>query len=102
MAVTAPFCSRMALVATVVPWMKRSTSAGSAPAMREHLRDGSADALEQVLRRARHLREREPARAVEGHDVGEGAADVDADLHRGLLERQARGTTETSPGYCGI
>ena len=31
-AVTAPFCSRMALVATVVPWMKRSTSAGRAPA----------------------------------------------------------------------
>jgi len=43
----------MALVATVVPWMKRSTSAGC-----------------------------EPARAIEGHDVGEGAADVDADLHR--------------------
>src|ERR687892_161629 len=31
-AVTAPFCSRMALVATVVPWMKRSTSADRAPA----------------------------------------------------------------------
>ena len=32
MAVVAPFCSRMALVATVVPWMKRSTSPGAAPA----------------------------------------------------------------------
>jgi len=40
-----------------------------------------ADALEEVLRRARHFRQRQPARAVEGHDVGEGAADVDADLH---------------------
>src|SRR5215470_6029050 len=50
-AVTAPFCSSTALVATVVPWMKRSTA--------------EAGAL------------------VEGHDVGEGAADVDADLHAG-------------------
>src|SRR5215470_4616448 len=32
-AVSAPFCSRMALVATVVPWMTRSTSPGLAPAM---------------------------------------------------------------------
>src|SRR5213594_442551 len=31
-AVTAPFCSRMALVAMVVPWMKRSTSPGVPPA----------------------------------------------------------------------
>ena len=31
-AVTAPFCSSTALVATVVPWMKRPTSAGAAPA----------------------------------------------------------------------
>src|SRR5882724_6616769 len=31
-AVTAPFCSRMALVAMVVPWMKRSTSPGWPPA----------------------------------------------------------------------
>src|SRR5215831_9388194 len=32
-AVTAPFCSRKALVATVVPWMNRSTSLSFAPAM---------------------------------------------------------------------
>src|SRR2546428_9144624 len=31
-AVTAPFCSRIALVAMVVPWMKRSTSPGWPPA----------------------------------------------------------------------
>src|SRR5262245_19966784 len=31
-AATAPFCSSTALVAMVVPWMKRSTSAGVAPA----------------------------------------------------------------------
>src|SRR4030095_12820437 len=31
-AVTAPFCSRMEVVAMVVPWIKRSTSAGRAPA----------------------------------------------------------------------
>src|SRR5262249_21029012 len=32
-AVTSPFCSRTALVATVVPWMKRSTTPGRASAM---------------------------------------------------------------------
>ena len=42
---------------------------------------GVGDALEQVLRRARDLRECEPAIAVERHDVGERPADVDADLH---------------------
>ena len=30
-AVTAPFCSRMAFVAMVVPWMKRSTSPARPP-----------------------------------------------------------------------
>src|SRR5262245_5566775 len=37
-AVTAPFCSRIALVATVVPCMKRSTSPAGAPAMTRTLR----------------------------------------------------------------
>ena len=58
MAVAAPFCSRIALVATVVPWMKRSTSAGFAVREREHLRDGRANAREQILGGARHLGER--------------------------------------------
>ena len=58
---------------------------------REHAGDRGADALEEILGRARHLGEREAARVVEGHDVGEGAADVDADLHRGPPWRR--------PGY---
>src|SRR5262245_39157020 len=41
-AVAAPFCSRIAFVATVVPWMKRSTSAGRAPARARTLRTAVA------------------------------------------------------------
>ena len=55
---------------------------GLATRERQDFGDGGADAVEQILWRARHLREREPAHPVERHDVGEGAADVDADLHR--------------------
>src|SRR4029450_13882625 len=48
---------------------------------REHLGGRGRDAVQQVLGGARHLGEREPAAAVQGHDVGEGPADVHADLH---------------------
>src|SRR5262249_34288298 len=39
------------------------------------------DAVEEVFRRARHLRKREPSTRVERYDVGKSPADVDADLH---------------------
>src|SRR5262249_3060060 len=48
----------------------------------QHAPHRGGDALEEVLRRRRDLGELESPLAVEGHDVGEGAADVDADLHR--------------------
>jgi hypothetical protein len=48
----------------------------------EHPGDRGRDAVQEVLGRAGHLRQRQAALGVEGHDVGEGAADVDADLHR--------------------
>src|SRR6185503_18702821 len=51
----------------------------------ENAAHGGADTLEQVLRRARHLRESELAAAIERYDVGEGAADVDTNLHTVLL-----------------
>ena len=79
-AVTAPFCSSTALVATVVPWMNRSTAEAGAPGEREHAPDGGVDALEQVLRGGGNLGQDQAALAVERHDVREGAADVDADL----------------------
>jgi len=59
--------------------------AGLGPGDGEDAAHGGVNALEQVLRRAGHLRERELAIAVERHDVGERAADVHADLHAALL-----------------
>jgi hypothetical protein len=80
MAVTAPFCSSTALVATVVPWMNRSTVEAGAPACAS-TRHGASHAFEEVLGRGGDLGQEEAALLVEGHDVGERAADVDADLH---------------------
>jgi hypothetical protein len=54
--------------------------AGLAARERQHRADRVAHAAEEILRRGRHLGEVESPVAVEGDDVGEGAADVDADL----------------------
>jgi hypothetical protein len=48
---------------------------------REDTIHGGPDAVEQVLGRGGDLRQRESALTVEGNNVGERAADVDADLH---------------------
>src|SRR3989440_5175045 len=58
--------------------------AGRAAGEGQNVRDRGGDAVEQVFRRTRHFRQREPPTTVERHDVGEGAADVDADLHQSL------------------
>src|SRR6185436_7977671 len=67
----------------------------------QHTGDRGADALEEVFRRARDLRQCQPPGVVEGHDVGEGAADVDADLHRGPPWRRS-GYHRTSRALRGI
>ena len=54
---------------------------GGRARLREHAAHGDGHALEEILGRGRDLGQDEAALPVEGHDVGEGAADVDADLH---------------------
>ena len=54
---------------------------GGRTRLREHAAHGDGHAFEEVLGRGGHLGQEETAPLVEGHDVGEGAADVDADLH---------------------
>ncbi len=55
---------------------------------REDAAHGGPDAFEQILGRGGNLGQHEAALMVEGHDVGEGAADVDADLHGPILARR--------------
>ena len=54
---------------------------GGSTRQREHPAHRDTDALEQILGRAGDLGEHQAALAVESHDVGERAADVNADLH---------------------
>ena len=54
---------------------------GGRARLREHAAHGDGHALEEILGRGGDLGQDEAALPVEGHDVGEGAADVDADLH---------------------
>ena len=67
--------SSSAFVATVVPWVNRSTSLA-----RRRRRRGEHRLL--LARRGRHLR-RPQAAAVEQHGVGEGAADIDPEHRHG-------------------
>ncbi len=63
----------------VVPCAKNSISPGATPRA-TNLRDAVEHAERRVLRRARHLLDQELAgRRVEQHQVGVGAADVDAE-----------------------
>jgi len=70
-------------VATVVPWMKRSTSAGRAPASASTWLTAAPMPSRRSFGVLGTFVSTSRPRAVEGHDVGEGAADVHADLHRG-------------------
>ena len=80
----APRISSSALVVMVVPWAKKSMSAG-----RDAAGDELADAIEHaergVLRRARDLLDQQLARrGIEQHEVGMGAAHVDAEAIAGV------------------
>ena len=80
--VRAPLCSRIAFEATVVPWRTSATSAPSIPR--------SANSSARARRRSRgrsRRRSTTPSACARGrprqqHDVGERAADVDADPPR--------------------
>ena len=79
-AVRAPRSSSSALVPTVIPWAKDSTSPGSAPARSSTRGDRGHHALVLGPRGARHLGGVDGARVDEDR-VGEGAADVDPEQH---------------------
>ena len=85
---SAPLCSMMMFVATVVPWKNWSIPAGSAaggPAELERTLHGRGG---RVGRRRRHLVHVDAALVVEVDQVGERATDVDAEaLHRPRLLR---------------
>ena len=78
-------------VATVVPCRRLSTSASATPAFAHSAADALDDAARRVVRGRRDLVDRDPARLLVDEDqVGERAADVDADpLHRSHLLRAA-------------
>ena len=88
---SAPLCVSAMFVATVVPWRRLSTSARPTPAFAQSSPDALAGAARRVVRRRRDLVDRDPARLLVDEDqVGERAADVDADALHGLLRSALR------------
>ena len=76
--VIAPLRSMMALVASVVPWMKKSISPGAMPISAEQLERTLDHRLIRGLECGQHLAG--PAlRACLDYDVGEGAPDIDGE-----------------------
>ena len=68
------------LVATVVPWLTAEIRSPVGADQAEHLLDAGQEAVGRVARRRRRLRRHQLAGVlVEGDDVGERAAGVDAD-----------------------
>ena len=75
----APRISSSALVVMVVPWAKNSIVAGR-DAPRDEARNAVEHAERGILRRARDLLDHKlAARGVEQHQIGVGAADIDAE-----------------------
>src|SRR3990172_3833075 len=107
MPTSAPEWVRTMLVATVVPWRRLSTSARATPALAQRSRTPStppragASGGGGVVGGGRDFGDRDPARLlVEEDEVGEGAADVDADpLHTTFsrLRRQKLDQKKTWP-----
>ncbi len=81
-AVRAPRRSRIAFVATVVPWIT-SVAGPTAPSRGERF-DDVRDCTAEVGRGRHDLADRQPAVAVDERDVRERAADVRADPRGGL------------------
>src|ERR1700682_6463020 len=72
--------SRIALVAVVVPWKTRSTSAGGGAGKGQPLARGGDEAGGEVAGRRRRLRHPERAGGGVGErDVGEGPAHIDGE-----------------------
>ncbi len=97
----APLCSSSALVATVVPCTMRSVcarrSAGSEVEQIGQAIEAGHHADRGVLRRGSDLCQRGVAGVVHRDQVGEGAADVDADLQHGLVSEADRPPPQPSP-----
>ena len=86
-------------VATVVPCRRLSTSASATPAFAQSAADALDDAARRVVRGRRDLVDGDPARLLVDEDqVGERAADVDADRAscRDLLRAPGRSPRPTS------
>ena len=91
-AVRAPRPSSSALVATVIPWAKRSTSPGCAPGALEHrARRRPCTPSRLVVGRRRRLGGVQRCAVDDEDGVGERAADVDAEEH--AAARATRGDT---------
>ena len=80
----APLCSRMALEATVVPWRISSDDGGGNPVSCRTCPKPSTMARRIVVDAGGDLLRVDGAVRSEQHDVGERAADVDADAVGGL------------------
>ena len=80
----APLCSRMALEATVVPWRISSMRQAATPVSAEQVGQALDDGARVVVDAGGDLLRVDGAVRSQQHDVGERAADVDADAVGGL------------------
>ena len=90
----APLCSRMALEATVVPWRISSIAAPARPVSTNSSLEPVDDRAGVVADARGDLLGVDRAVGAEQHDVGEGAADIDADAVGTACAHSAAPTAE--------